>query len=349
MIYVKEIVIIFISCLLGYFSAVGFAGVNSEKEFRRNVTELLRSAGLDDKLDTPVRVSVDDSGIFNISDEGKFFMQYIVRGARISSDANVEIDPNLSIGSSCRKAVIVTHGWFDKGKSDWPADIAAQIKNRVDPTEWLCGFFDWQGGAKTVNPIDAVKYARQIAGVRFAKAFLELGIEWEHIHLIGHSSGCWVVNTAAKMIAEKTNASIHITFLDAYVPPLWKEAELGEIQSKGPIWIEHYYTRDFTLERTEVTIPRAHNVDISSIDSGVNEHKFPYRWYYATVAGKYREQDPERDEKVVTDFDGTDYGFVRSREAGESNWQNSLEFPIFQDRVGPVKKKSFWEILEFWK
>ncbi len=176
---------------------------------------------------------------------------------------------------------------------------------------------------------------------------MELGIEWEHIHLIGHSSGCWAVNTAAKIIAEKTNASIHITFLDAYVPPLWKEAELGEIQSKGPIWIEHYYTRDFTLERTEVIIPRAHNVDISSIDSGVNEHKFPYRWYYATVAGKYRQQDPERDEKVVINLGGTDYGFARSREAGESNWQSSLGFPIFQDRVGPVKKKSFWDIFTF--
>ena len=347
MIYVKEIVIIFISCLLGHFSAVGFAGVNPEKEFRQNVTELLRSAGPDKKSDAPVRVSVDDSGIFNISDEGKFFMQYIVRGAKISSDANVEIDPNLSIGSSYRKAVIVTHGWFNKGKDDWPEDVATQIKNRVDPNEWLCGFFDWQGGAKTVNPIDAVKYAREIAGVRFAKAFLKLGIEWEHIHLIGHSSGCWAINTAVKMIAKTTNASIHLTFLDAYVPPLWKEAELGDIQSTGSIWIDHYYTRDFTLERTEVIIPRAHNVDISSIDRGINEHKFPFRWYYATVAGKYREQDPERDEKVVINLGGTDYGFARSREAGESNWQSSLEFPIFQDRVGPVKKKSFWEKLDF--
>jgi hypothetical protein len=52
---------------------------------------------------------------------------------------------------------------------------------------------------------------------------------------------------------------------------------------------------------------------------------------------------------VVINLGGTDYGFARSREAGVSNWQSSLEFPIFQDKVGPVKKKSFWEILEFWK
>ena len=135
MIYGKEIMIIFISCLLLGFSAVGFAGVNSEKEFRQNVTELLRSTGPGKKSDAPVRVSVDDSGIFNISDEGKFFMQYIVRGARISSDANVEIDPNLLIGPSCRKTVIVTHGWFNKGKDGWPEDVAMQIKNRVDPNE----------------------------------------------------------------------------------------------------------------------------------------------------------------------------------------------------------------------
>lgn len=346
-IYVKEIGIIFIGWLLWSFSAVGFADVSFEKDLRQNVTELLRSTGLDKKLAAPVRVSFDDSGVFNITDEGTFFTQYIVRGVEMSSDAKVETDPNFSIGPGCKKAVIVMHGWFDKGRSDWPANMAAQIKSRVDPSEWLCGYFDWQGGAKTANPVDAAKYARDIAGVRFAKAFLGLGVEWEHIHLIGHSAGCWGVNTAAKIIAEKTNASIHITFLDAYVPPLWKEAELGDIRSKSVVWIEHYYTRDLTLDRTELILPRAHNVDISSIDRGVNEHKFPYRWYCATVAGKYREQDPERDEKVVIDIGGTDYGFARSREAGELNWQNSLEFPIFQDTVGPVKKKSFWDIFIF--
>ena len=68
-----------------------------------------------------------------------------------------------------------------------------------------------------------------------------------------------------------------------------------------------------------------HNVDITSIDTWIKEHEFPYRWYYATVAGKYRDVDSERGEKVITRHKEIDYGFARSREAGNESWQESLK------------------------
>ena len=107
----KKSNILIIAILFIVFSLT-WADLYSEDEIRQNVTELLRSAGLDKKSDSPVRVSVDDSRIFNISDEGKFFMQYIVRGAQISSDVNVEIDPNLVIGSLFEKTSFIRSDRF---------------------------------------------------------------------------------------------------------------------------------------------------------------------------------------------------------------------------------------------
>ncbi|MBL7107403.1 MAG: hypothetical protein ISS77_07340, partial [Phycisphaerae bacterium] len=176
--------------------------------------------------------------------------------------------------------------------------------------------------AAVVNPIDAVKYARDIAAPRLAKAVLKLG-EFEHIHLIAHSAGCWAIGNAAKIIATDTKAQIHLTFLDAYVPPGWTESDLGNIKNQNT-WAEHYYTKDMTLSSTQKNLTHAHNIDITKIDPCIKEHEFPYRWYYATIAGEYRNSDWESGDKVLTSHDGLDYGFARSAEAGQKNWQKSL-------------------------
>jgi len=347
---VKASLIIFLTLVLLIFcSGLILADFASEEELRQKVINVLRSAGLEKELNVPVKVSSEEWGVINIADEGNFIMQYMVEGPETSAKATIVIDPDVKISSKCRQAVVVTHGWVDKAASDWPNDIAREIRKHTDPNLWLCATFDWQKGAAVVTPIDAGKYAQQIAGPRLASALLEMNIDLEHIHLIGHSAGCWAINTAAGIIAEKTNASIHVTFLDAYVPPLWKESELGDINSEGALWVEHYYTKDITLDRTHIVLPNAHNADLSDIDPGVNEHEFPYRWYYATITGKYGLHGREKKEKVIVTLGDTEYGFVRSKEAGESNWLNSLKLDRCKKDVKDTKKKSFWDIIKFWK
>jgi hypothetical protein len=284
-----------------------------------------------DKLDAPVRISVTDSGIISIADEGHFIAQHIVMQPELGADIKVIKEPDFEIRPTCTKAVIVTHGWLDKGADSWSADMAAAISQRVDPNEWVCGFFDWAGGASVVRPVDSAKYARDVAGARLGRAVLELGAGFKHIHLIAHSAGCWAINDAAKRIADQTGAVIHLTFLDAYVPPFWKENDLGKIEKVG--WVEHYYTKDFTLAATHTDLSGAHNVDITDIDGFVKDHKFPYRWYYATVAGQYRPTDREKDQKVITNNKGLSYGFDRSLEAGRHNWQKSLTLAKGQKAV----------------
>lgn len=295
-----------------------------------------------EELNADVKLSVGEAGIICIADEGNFFMQYMVVGPNVSAEANVVVDPNFKIPSSASKAVIVTHGWFDKADNDWPADLIKEIRKKVDPNEWICAFFDWRGGAAVAIPVDSAKYARDIAGPRLAKAILKLG-KFEHIHLIGHSAGCWAIDNAAKIIAKEMKAEIHLTFLDAYVPFGWAESDLGNIKNQKSRWIDHYYTKDITLSSTHKNLTEAHNVDITNIDLGIKEHKFPYRWYYATVAGKYRDSDWEAGDKVLTKYEGLDYGFDRSREAGRIKWEKSLTLQKGNEAVKLTKpeKKLF--------
>lgn len=228
--------------------------------------------------------------------------------------------------------VIVTHGWIKKGRGGWPEDMAYAIHNRVDPNNWLCGYFDWSQGARTVNPTDAAKYARDVAGPRLAEEVIKTAGTWRHIHLIGHSSGCWAVSEAAKILAQRTRADIHLTFFDAYIPAFWDESSLGDVKPSVDVncWSEHYYTRDLTLGWTQRNLSFAHNVDITNIDGVLRDHDFPWQWYYKTISEGY----PKGSDKPVNIAEGTKYGFFRSREAaGSDSWERSLKLPITNKAV----------------
>ncbi len=223
------------------------------------------------------------------------------------------------------KIVVITHGWIED--KSWPLDIATAIANKVDSKEWICAWFDWRTQAMVVNPTDAAIYAKEKAGAILAEKILKLSKNFSHIHLIGHSAGSWVINEAAKTLSKQTKSTIHMTFLDAYVPPFWDEKELGSIRNDPNVscWIEHYFTRDITLTVTEILLTNAHNVDVTAANPGIKSHKFPWHWYYATVLGKYA-KDYRYDGKSLYFSDGNiNYGFPRSLEAGAENWEKSTK------------------------
>jgi len=321
-----------------------------KEQVRQKVQVFLRDAGFGDELDKGVKVSVDEQGVFCITDEGNFTMQYMVLGPEQGGSAKIEIAPDVKIADSVDKAVIATHGWFDKAVDDWPADIAHAINERVDPNEWVCGYFDWKSGAIVANPVDSAKYAIDIGGPRLAEAFLKMaggGCKFSHIHLIGHSAGSWAIHSAAKIIAERTGAQIHLTFLDAYVPPWKKEEEMGDFGDQVKGWCEHYYTKDITLKCTQENLSSSWNVDLTKIDRAIKKHEFPYEWYYATVTGQYRKKDGGIKKKVISKMGGVEYGFGRSREAGDENWQKSLELKKGHKAVElkKPKQKSWFDFL----
>jgi hypothetical protein len=239
--------------------------------------------------------------------------------------------------ATARRLVIVMHGWIEKGCGDWPEDMARRIHEQVDPNLWVCGYFDWSEGAKTVNPTDAAEYARDVAGPKLANEIVKINSNWRHIHLLGHSSGCWGISEAAKILAQKIKADTHLTFFDAYIPAFWDEGTLGDVNAADAnCWAEHYYTRDLTLGWTQWDLSFAHNVDITEIDGALRDHNFPWQWYYATINGEY----PKGKSKSLRPAAGIEYGSARSREAADlDNWKRSLKLPMGNKAV-KLKKQS---------
>ena len=88
---------------------------------------------------------------------------------------------------------------------------------------------------------------------------------------------------------------------------------------------------------TEHDLKYAHNVDISAIDPLISEHEFPYRWYTATITGKYDRWD-EKKETVHTACGGIDYGFARSLEAGDKNWTRTHKLKTNNPAIKIEKK-----------
>jgi hypothetical protein len=233
--------------------------------------------------------------------------------------------------------VIATHGWIEQ--EPWPGELATTFRNKVDSNEWACGWFDWHNEARVINPRDAAQYARDTAGKMLAEQILKLSKNPQHVHLIGHSAGSWAISEAAKIIAKQTNASIHLTFLDAYVPLGWDANSLGDISAEPNTiyWADQYLTQDITLNVTDRMLAHAHNVDIGDITPGVKDHRFPFHWYPATVIGKYDPNDKYADKTLYYKSGDIEYGFARSLEAGKDNWEKSLTLPIGGEAI-KIKK-----------
>jgi hypothetical protein len=233
---------------------------------------------------------------------------------RIASDANNAVQgPSL---------IVITHGWNEK--ADWYKDMALAIRDRLDGGPWICAWYDWRAQAKRSSPIDATQSARLTYGPALGTEIVEISKQWKHVHLIGHSSGCWLNNEAAKIISKETKASIHLTLLDAYIPPFWHQEELGCVvcQPNTVCWVEHYFSRDAASELTQKPLSNALNVDLSAIDPGPNKHRFPFHWYQATVVGRFTEK-PYIDKPLFTHVGEIEYGIDRSLEAGAANWEFS--------------------------
>jgi hypothetical protein len=307
-------------------------------ESQEGLAGFVRSVGMGKKLDCAVYVSKTAENLLSIRDEGSYFFHYLILTPQVAADAKIIRTGPIEFPLSCDRLVVITHGWIDKGGHDWPEDTARQIARRTDPNEWICAFFDWEEGSTVLNPEDAAKYARDIAGPRLATAILSVAGRLKHVHLIGHSAGSWAVNSAAQILSEKISAEIHLSFLDAFIPAFWKESELGKLS--GPGWNDHYYTRDITFEVTQTDLTWAHNIDITSADPWFKEHEFPWRWYYATIAGRFEHSSFEKNTPVLK-YDGDlEYGFARSLEAGQSNWDQSLRLPKANKAVKDLAETS---------
>ena len=244
-------------------------------------------------------------------------------------------DANAADQGPC--LVVVTHGW--KEKADWYKDMALAIRDRLDGNQWFCAWYDWRAQAKRPSAIDTTQSARMTFGPSLGRDIVATSKVWRHVHLIGHSSGCWLISEAAQTITQQTKASVHLTFMDAYIPPFWHQEELGCVvcQPNTVCWVDHYFSPDAASELTQKPLSNALNVDLSAIDPGPNSHRFPFHWYQATVVGRFIDK-PYKDKPLFTRAGEIEYGFVRSLESGQTNWDYSRKLQGGNEPVMVIAK-----------
>lgn len=209
--------------------------------------------------------------------------------------------------------IIITHGWQPLGRLSavkWVDDMVDAIEETVLPN-WYVMACKWQGGAGP-TPGRALSFAANLGG----KLGKELGTQgWSHIHLIGHSAGAALIETASveiKRIAPST--VVHTTFLDAY-----RESNGSSQYGESSDWSDNYFSHDLlTSWFTEPSLNHAFNVDVTVLDPDRNEflpgastHEWPHDFYHATITNS---------------MFANGFGFPFSKEGG--NWDFArIEYP----------------------
>lgn len=202
-------------------------------------------------------------------------------GTRVKSASRENIP---SKEPSASNLVLVTHG-FAVDADGWVQDVANEIARSLSvrglEALWDIWTYDWKDGAALPNSIEAAQNGKN-EGLGLGLALRDMG--YDHVHFISHSAGVWLVDEASKQmgaLAER-ETTIHLTLLDAYVPDLFDESDLG---SNGD-WTEQYF-HDGTLPNTQVHLTNAYNVDITLLNLFVNgpvdTHSWPHEWYLDTV------------------------------------------------------------------
>jgi uncharacterized delta-60 repeat protein len=193
--------------------------------------------------------------------------------------------------------VIITHGW-DGGSSDnWIMNMRDNIKSQTEPTKTSVGRFDWGEKAKGL-PWDVYVNAFDQGRCLAKQIIIHDPV---NIHLIAHSAGSNVIQTAVdelakyyygKNVAPENAPRVHLSFLDAYAPTGGFErygdlsAGMSEYSLLG--YAEQYVdTRHFSIfeDHTDIRLQNAVNFNVTPLDysTAPKVHEWPYIFYNYTV------------------------------------------------------------------
>lgn len=257
---------------------------------------------------------VDNYG-WNIADGGSTNIEEpcsMIDLSETSPSINIPIKQNL---------IIITHGWNgsaydrvkDNGDKDpsWVSKMRDDICNNIDRETTTVGVFDWEIGAGTgpISPThptapteayyNAGKNGMQNSGNgRGEKLFNDLiALDLTnntHIHLIAHSAGSNVIQTAVDMLAEhyRNNLSdapsfVQLTFLDAFAPEGEGEryGDLHEFKGYAEQYVDMPTDNAKDFLYTNIQLPNATNFDVTYLTGESSRtHNWPYEFYDKSVA-----------------------------------------------------------------
>ena len=235
-------------------------------------------------------------------------------------------DPIPDPVSSKSNLVLYTHGWrtsesdFTELNGSW-GKLDTALKAAVG-SDWEVQEYSWtqDSGSLLTGPGYALNKAMEHGRAKGAQVG---NADYDHVHIIAHSAGSAFATIAAEHIkALSPDTDVHITFLDPYVG-------LGSghrIYGAAADWADNYFAKDWT-PLTQVSLPKAHNVDITWLDpdkdvdslgQAMSSHGWPVDWYRATV------------DDIDLPAGSGNYGFPLSLEGG--GW-NPSSYPVGNDPV----------------
>jgi hypothetical protein len=243
--------------------------------------------------------------------------------------------------------VVVTHGRIPKESGQlfppdpvWVDDMVRAISNNVivvkGQKNWQVEAYKWKEKAWTGETQFLLDTVLRNGGGEGTELGRRLAAQkWDHIHLIGHSAGSAVIQSALEVIKDPRTGSpgttVHLTFLDAYVGIFYKGRSGYGV---GADWADSYFSRDPETGSpffgyTENSLKGAYNVDVTWLDksegtitvsrstsgnatgdtcsSKVSSHRWPHEFYLKTIT----QSVPGAEE----------FGFPLSKEAG--GWDNA--------------------------
>lgn len=259
---------------------------------------------------------------------------------------NVYHDPLAGELNGRTKAVVISHG-VNSSPDAWVRDLAnfdgeqpwVGLQNSwiaalgAAANQWDVWGLDWrEGSTGSAIPATAQVGAAYLQGQFVAKRLL--AANRTHVHLVAHSLGGRVIETAATMLRQAPNApTVHTTFLDTYTPPFW-QLVFGSTST----WSEHYYNdgnhsptaKDDPLF-TQSNLPTAVNVNVTAVQ-GTKPQGYGDYWGHGWPIYFYRQTIRLNGADI---FDGFGYPFSLEN-LGAANWPSPTPQPSTEIILNPV-------------
>jgi hypothetical protein len=201
------------------------------------------------------------------------------------------------------------------------------------PLPWEVVVWDWHNLTPAFNPGEALRNA--VGQGQFLASEIER-YTYTHIHLIGHSAGSQLIQTAGRQLADHFSAKpeseqpfLHLTFLDAYAPLDQGRDTYGNLTGYPKHYSEHYVDRGHPVGKpgTDACLDFAFNFNItdwqgaSSDDLSDFGHNWPIIWYKRSI--------------TIPGFT-TKYGYVLSPEHNDLSLSQLAKYQNLTKQQCPV-------------
>lgn len=212
------------------------------------------------------------------------------------------LDPQLNLPDGKKNLVLITNGWIaplfgdPTATQDWLEKMQNAFEANIDSSEWDVLVYDWTNEAQGKLP--PLNRAFELGHAEGANIALK---EYDHVHLIGHSTGAALIEAASAQILQKSpSTTIHTTFLDPFTP----FCAYAELYGASSEWSDNYINSGDLLF-TESRLRNAYNVDVTPLNDGsVSGHSWPHKYYTESI--------------INAQYDSL--GFALSAEAVSGSW-----------------------------